>query len=241
MKNCVAILLAAGKGTRLKNSAMQKTSNKIFLDLLGKSLLQRSLENIARFKRLYSIILVVSQKDKHQIKTLLDSFAVKIPVFLVLGGKERFQSSILGVKKYQTIQKKKDCFFIQDIARPFTSLKLLEELYQSCKNGNSHKIAIPYLIPKDTFWQKKKNDRVSLLKREDLFAVQTPQFFDGSLAKYWNTDFFKKPITEKKPSDDLFFVAKKKIPIHWVKGEDSNIKITTANDLEFAKFYLSKS
>ena len=78
MKNCAAIILAAGKGTRLS-----KTANKIFLDLAGKSLLQRSLENIARFKRLSSIILVISQKDKQKIKTLLNSFAVKIPVFLV--------------------------------------------------------------------------------------------------------------------------------------------------------------
>ena len=41
MKNCAAIILAAGKGTRLN-----KTANKIFLDLAGKSLLQRSLENL---------------------------------------------------------------------------------------------------------------------------------------------------------------------------------------------------
>ena len=235
MKNCAAIILAAGKGTRLS-----KTANKIFLDLAGKSLLQRSLENIARFKRLSSIILVISQKDKQKIKTLLNSFAVKIPVFLVFGGKERFQSSILGVQKYQAMQKnlasqKKSCFFIQDLARPFTSLELLEELYQFC---GRYKIAIPYLIPTDTFWQKKNNE-VSLLKREDLMSVQTPQFFDDSLAKYWNTDFLKETNDENKPSDDLFFVANKKIPIRWVKGENSNIKITTANDLELAKFYLS--
>ena len=100
MKNC-SIILAAGKGTRLS-----KTANKIFLDLAGKSLLQRSLENIARFKRLSSIILVISQKDKQKIKTLLNSFAVKIPVFLVFGGlRRRFQSSILGVQKYQAMQK----------------------------------------------------------------------------------------------------------------------------------------
>ena len=230
MKNCAAIILAAGKGTRLS-----KTANKIFLDLAGKSLLQRSLENIARFKRLSSIILVISQKDKQKIKTLLDSFAVKIPIFLVLGGKERFQSSILGVQKYQAMQKNKGCFFIHDLARPFVSLVLLETLYQSCR---TYQVAIPYLIPTDTFWQK-KNNGVSLLKREDLMAVQTPQFFDSSLAKYWNTDFLKKIDAKNKPSDDLFFVANKKIPIRWVKGENSNIKITTANDLELAKFYLS--
>ena len=174
MKNCVAILLAAGKGTRLS-----KTANKIFLDLAGKSLLQRSLENIAQFKRLDSIILVVAQKDEEQIKKLLLSFAITTPIFLILGGKERFQSSILGVQKYQAMQKNKGCFFIQDLARPFVSLVLLETLYQSCL---TYQVAIPYLIPTDTFWQK-KNNGVSLLKREDLMAVQTPQFFDSSLAK----------------------------------------------------------
>ena len=230
MKNCAAIILAAGKGTRLS-----KTANKIFLDLAGKSLLQRSLENIARFKRLDSIILVVAQKDEEQIKKLLLSFAITTPIFLILGGKERFQSSILGVQKYQAMQKNKGCFFIHDLARPFVSLVLLETLYQSCR---TYQVAIPYQTPKDTFWQK-KNNGVSLLKREDLMAVQTPQFFDSSLAKYWNTDFLKKTNDENKPSDDLFFVANKKIPIRWVKGENSNIKITTANDLELAKFYLS--
>ena len=230
MKNCAAIILAAGKGTRLS-----KTANKIFLDLAGKSLLQRSLENIARFKRLDSIILVVAQKDEEQIKKLLLSFAITTPIFLILGGKERFQSSILGVQKYQAMQKNKGCFFIHDLARPFVSLVLLETLYQSCR---TYQVAIPYQTPKDTFWQK-KNNGVSLLKREDLMAVQTPQFFDSSLAKYWNTDFLKKIDAKNKPSDDLFFVANKKIPIRWVKGENSNIKITTANDLELAKFYLS--
>ena len=62
-------------------------------------------------------------------------------------------------------------------------------------------------------------------------AVQTPQFFDSFLAK---------SDAKNKPSDDLFFVANKKTPIRWVKGE-KNIKITTANDLELAKFYSQKT
>ena len=127
---------------------------------------------------------------------------------------------------------KKSCFFIQDLARPFTSLELLEELYQFC---GKYKIAIPYLIPTDTFWQKKNNE-VSLLKREDLMSVQTPQFFDDSLAKYWNTDFLKETFFLNLVT--IFFLLNKKIPIRF-KGENSNIKITTANDLELAKFYLS--
>ena len=234
MRDCAAILLAAGKGERLRQK-----QNKIFSNLAGKSLLQRCLENICLFPKLKTIILVIAKRDEKKIRKLLNLFkndfliSNKYSFHLVFGGKARWESSIKGVQQFLQLKEKLSCFFIHDLARPFVSIKLLTKLYKSC---NEYKVAIPFLPLKDTIWLADSRS-YNQLKKENLLAAQTPQFFSANLA-----NDFKTPKTSKcLPTDDLFFINQNKYKICWVKGEETNIKITTKFDLDFANFLLNKT
>ena len=228
-KNCTAIFLGAGRGLRLKAG-----KNKIFIDLKGKSLLQRTTENILKFPAIHCAIFVAHYEDRNKIKQILRSFwKWEIPFEVIIGGEERWQSSIKAVAYYQKkIPKKNSFFFLHDLARPFVSLEQIKTLYQVCIKK---KVSAPYLKFKDTIRQN-SNLTTQILERNSLFCAQTPQFFNSSLAK-----FFQAPPTSNEiPSDDIFFVEKAGIPVAWVLGEDQNFKITTSFDIEFAKFLLQK-
>lgn len=225
MKNCIGILLGAGKGSRL-----QTNSNKIFVTLEKKSLFQLSIENICRFQRLTAIILVISNLDKPSILKLLTSFEIKVPYTIVIGGKTRWESCLEGIKQFLNLYPNQKFFFIHDIARPFVSLKMLERLYQTCHQSQ---VAIPYLRPKATIWLQQQKKQTSLAK-QNLFISQTPQFFKTSLATFFSGKNLKQHI----PTDDAFFTVQAGIPITWVLGEEQNIKITTPFDLEVAKVLL---
>jgi 2-C-methyl-D-erythritol 4-phosphate cytidylyltransferase len=224
-KNCTAILLGAGKGTRL-----QQGKNKIFLEIAGKSLLQITTENILKFSRIDSVIFVVALKEKTKVQKILESFwNFSAPFSIISGGQHRWQSSVLGVEYYKKCAKKNSCFFIHDLARPFVSQEQIQKLYDACLKN---KVSAPYLEIKDTIRQKNPLKNL-LLDKEKLFGAQTPQFFDYQLAP-----FFQKPSTP--PSDDIFFAEQENYPISWIKGEEQNIKVTTAFDLQFAKFLIEQ-
>lgn len=221
-KNCSAILLGAGKGIRVGYG-----ENKIFINLKGKTLLQRAVENILKFPPICIAIFVIHPKDKEKIQKILQSFwKWEIPFKIITGGNYRWQSSIAGVTYCQKKQQS-SYFFLHDLARPFVSLEQMKKLYNACLKN---KVSAPYLPLKDTIRKKKEKYP---LPREELFATQTPQFFDGSLAH-----LFQNSITNKQVSDDIFFAEQANIPITWVLGEEQNFKITTTFDLEFAKFLI---
>ena len=224
-KNCTAILLGAGKGQRVG-----KKENKIFIELLGKTLLQRATENILSFSRVNDVIFVFQEKEIQKAKKIISNFwRWDIPWTIIKGGKERWESSVQGVLAYTNQAKKDSYFFLHDLARPFVSKQLIEALYQGSKKK---KVAAPYLPIKNTIRQKNKKKS---FKKEELFSAQTPQFFHYQLTKSFQK---KKPNS---PSDDIYFAEQANYEVAWILGEEENIKITTPFDLELAKFLIKKN
>jgi 2-C-methyl-D-erythritol 4-phosphate cytidylyltransferase len=76
------------------------------------------------------------------------------------------------------------------------------------------------------------------VNRSHLWLIQTPQIFqfeDLRLAhqKALNDDW-------EEATDDAFLIEKMGVPVKIIKGEESNVKVTTPRDLDIARFLMSK-
>jgi 2-C-methyl-D-erythritol 4-phosphate cytidylyltransferase len=76
------------------------------------------------------------------------------------------------------------------------------------------------------------------IDRKDLWLIQTPQVFRWEDIHLAHQKAMKHGWDEA--TDDAFLIEKMGIPVKIIKGEDDNIKITTPQDLDIARFLMSK-
>ena len=206
MNNCF-ILLAAGKGKRFNSK-----EKKQFFNYKNKPLFMHSIDKAKKSKLFKKIILVTNKK-------------IKIPnVDIVKGGKERSDSSFNALKYLKN--KKVKNVFIHDAARPNFSIKLLKILK---KKINKNKAVVPYVNTDNSTKYFDKN-KVFNLRREKVFLTQTPQCFDFKTL-YNLAKNNKSYVTD----DSALFVNNNK-KVKFIKGEETNIKITKKKDLFNSRF-----
>ena len=209
MNDCF-ILLAAGKGKRF-NSKMPKQ----YVNYKNKPLFLHSIDKAIESKMFKKIILVLDKVNK----TIKNKSIKNKKISIMIGGKERYQSSMkaLNFIKKQNIKN----VYIHDAARPNFSIKLLKRLRSNLKNN---KAVIPYIKTVNSTKYKIKNKVVNL-DREKLLFTQTPQCFDFKTL-YQFSKLNKKIIT-----DDASLLLRFNKKVKFIKGEENNFKITKKADL----------
>jgi 2-C-methyl-D-erythritol 4-phosphate cytidylyltransferase/2-C-methyl-D-erythritol 2,4-cyclodiphosphate synthase len=209
MNNCF-IILAAGESKRF-NSKTPKQYH--FYN--GKPLLVHSIDKAKNFKKFNKIVLVINKKHKGLIKNL------KIKgIEIIEGGKTRAESAYKALNYLKNYSIKN--VMIHDAARPNCSSQLLNKLNNELKSNDC---VIPAIKTTDSIKQKYLN-KVTNLKRENIYLIQTPQAFNYK--KLWNLQNNKSD--EVTDDANLFVRANKKIKI--IKGEYNNSKITINSDIK---------
>jgi len=197
------ILLAAGTGKRF-NSKIPKQYT-IYKNI---EMFKHSINKAEKSKLFKKIILVINKNHKKFINDL-NNKSVKI----IVGGSERHLSSYRAlnyIKKF-----KPNNVFIHDAARPNFSLKLLNKLNNSLYYNRA---VVPYINSTDTAINVKKGNQFYLNKK-NIILTQTPQCYNFNfLYKY-----FKKNLLM---SDESSMLIKQNFKIKFIKGENSNHKIT---------------
>ena len=212
MNNCF-IILAAGESKRFNSS-----TPKPYHIYKGKPLLLHSIEKAISCKKFRKIVLVINKKHRKFIKKL------KIKNITILeGGKTRAESAYKALKYIRNSNIKS--VMIHDAARPNFSLKLIDRLTKNLKKNDC---VIPAIQSADSI-KYKAHSKVTNLKRENIFLIQTPQAFNyKKLYKLQNNK-----SAEVTDDANLFVQAGKKIKI--IKGEINNIKITINSDIRINK------
>ena len=239
-RKVIAIIPAAGLGKRFGPD-----SNKPFLLLGGKPLIVWSLQQLETVPDIMEIIPVLQLKDMEHGKETFEEYGITKIKKIAPGGRERQDSVRNGLKLVED----KDCIvLIHDAARPLIQKDLivnaLKELTtipftpaskaeEEAFNGYDGVIlGVPL---KDTI--KEAFDKVvhKTLKRDKLWAIQTPQLFHfGSISKA-----YEKASEERYyATDDSALVERYGGKIKIVMGSYENIKITTPEDLVIAEALL---
>ena len=224
MTPVAAILPAAGQGRR-----MGANQNKLFLPLNDSSVLEETLRKVISHPQICHIYLVYAQEDQEFL-----NFLGSLPdLTLVLGGERRQDSVAAALAQIQT-DRLVEKVIVHDAARPLCSTELISRVIRALEH---YPAVIPVIPLKDTIRQI-NGEQVKLVNRQNYVATQTPQGFH--LSPYWQATL-QSQQEDWDVTDDASLLEKTGIPVHLIPGEETNLKITTPLDLEFAKFLSNHS
>lgn len=218
-----AMILSGGTGSRLKGIAIPKQ----YYEICGKSILQYTVETIANSSKIDRYIIVASKSWHAYIRDRLHGIDEKFAGF-ALPGQNRQLSIYHGLSKLKDIAKENDIVLIHDAARPCVSERMICNCIEACSKADG---AMPVLPMKDTIYLSKNGNSVeSLLNRSELFAGQAPEAFVFGKYMQANMKLSEEQMMQINGSSEPAILDG--LQIVMTDGEESNFKITTAQDLE---------
>lgn len=228
MGHTAAVILAAGRGTRMGTSI-----HKQYLELKGKPLLYYSLlafENSS----IERIILVTGKgEEEYCRREIVDYFGFQKVSAITAGGRERYHSVYAGLLKTLGA----DYVLIHDGARPCVTRKIIEDALEGARNYGACVVGMPV---KDTIKVADLQGFASgTPDRSTLWLIQTPQAFEQKLITKAYEKLMESESSQKGITDDGMVVetmTDKKVKL--IQGSYSNIKVTTPEDLEIAEILL---
>lgn len=201
---------------------MKTKDSKLFLEINGKTVLERSVNAFLNISDVDEVIVVAREKDIPAFSDIL----VDERVSFVVGGDTRQQSVMNALDVID------DCelIIIHDGARPLIKSEDIENTIRAAKENKAAAVGV---FVKDTVKVVDKNGFVvSTPDRSTLFAVQTPQIFDFELYKNAAQNAREKGLDF---TDDCQLVESFNQKVKTVVGSYSNIKITTPDDIVLAE------
>lgn len=231
----VAIILAAGSGSRMKSDVKKQ-----YIDIGGKPLIYYSLRAFEE-SVIDDIVLVVSRGDVDYVKKeIIQKYHFDKITAVVEGGLARYHSVRLGL---QAADPACEYAFIHDGARPFVTKEIIMDALQAVRQYKACVVGVP---AKDTV--KIADDKgfaASTPNRDLVWTVQTPQVFSYKmiLDLYQRLDRDEGDMMAKgiNITDDAMVVEYyTDTKVRLVMGAYDNIKITTPEDIAAAEAILKR-
>ncbi len=218
-----AILAAGGIGVRLGAGQPKQ-----FLDLDGRSMLERSLAVLATHPDVHEVVVALPASHLDPPPACL-SQAWPCPVRAVAGGARR-QDSV--ARAFAAVQPSTEVVLVHDAARPFASGDLVRRMIDAAHASGA---AVPALAAIDTVKLGREADGrswvVATVPRQDVYLVQTPQAFTRDVLAAALAEGAKAELA----TDEAGLVERLGGQVELVEGEPGNVKITTPEDLASAR------
>lgn len=232
----VAIVLAAGKGSRMKSDIPKQ-----YLKINEKPILYYSLKAFQKNPQISEIILVTRKEDLNYCKEeIIKKFNLEKVKKIVPGGKERYNSVYEAIKTIKVNVGEKIYVHIHDGARPVISQTVINNCIS---NVIKHDAIVTAVKVKDTIKIVKNGYIESTLDRNALWQIQTPQSFELNMIKSAYENIINKIKENNKNlptiTDDAMILENynnQRIIIS--EGDYKNIKVTTPEDMIVTECFL---
>jgi 2-C-methyl-D-erythritol 4-phosphate cytidylyltransferase len=228
MEHITAIVLAAGKGSR-----MHREIPKQFLEIAGYPVLYYSLMAFQKSPVTDIVLVTNSEYIDYCNEKILQPYHLDKVKNVVSGGTERYWSVWNGLNACAGA----DYVLIHDAARPCLTQKMIADSVEAVKQYDACTVGVPV---KDTIKVvDEKCFGVNTPPRDTLWQVQTPQSFlyEDLLGAYERM----REAGDTDITDDTMIIERylnKKTKI--IMGDYSNLKVTTEEDLWTAEIFLKK-
>ncbi len=218
-----AVIVAGGKGTR-----MGADKNKVFLKLLDREIIARTVGVFRDCPEIDEIVVVTSEDDMAQMREVMDKCGYSVK--LAEGGRERADSVMSGL-----MMATGDIVLIHDGARACITEDIISQVIRDTRQYGA---AATGVFVKDTLKTVDDNGNITAtVDRGRTVHIQTPQgFFREEIIK-----LSKRAKAEGiEPTDDTRVYEEYGKRVHLTQGSYENIKITTPEDLAVGEMILRR-
>ncbi|WP_433816066.1 bifunctional cytidylyltransferase/SDR family oxidoreductase [Flavobacterium johnsoniae] len=216
----IAVILAGGIGIRL-----EKSLPKQFFKVAGKMIIEHAVDAFEKNEFIDETAIVINKHYLFMAEDMIIKNEWKKVKRVLIGGEERYQSSLAAIKSYDEF---KDANLIfHDAARPLISQRIINDVVKALSHYKAVDVAINSA---DTIIEVENDIITAIPERIKMRRGQTPQGFKQEIiAKAYE---FALKDENFKATDDCG-VVKKYLPqedIYVVNGEEVNMKLTYPED-----------
>ena len=233
----VAIIPAAGLGTRMAPPGKKGQPSKQFFEINGAPILIHTLRVFARNQQISRIVVALRKSEMERVRSQLEKEKLAAKVDMVEGGEHR-QNSVANALAHLNAGKD-DIILVHDAVRPFVDDEIITNVV---REAEKHGAAIAGLPASDTIKQVERAAEgaliTSTIPRERVVQAQTPQGFRYELIK---RAFDSALADGYVGTDEASLVERMGEEVWVVMGSARNIKITTPADMELAEFLIAQA
>lgn len=220
----VAIIVAAGKGTRMG-------SDKLWLEVQGVPIVGHTWRTMDRSEVIDQVVLVIRDERQQAFRELAEQMQVQKPFHFAPGGQERQDSVWNGL---QSCPKGSDMVAIQDAARPCTHPSHIRACLEA---ASKHGAVVAAQKVTDTLKRVDGDLTIeSTVDREGLWSVQTPQVFRFEVIQKAMQSVREQGL---RVTDDTAACESIGYSVKVVPGDHPNPKVTYPGDLPYISWLLA--
>lgn len=218
------VMPAAGIGKRVGADIPKQ-----YLKVLDKTIIEHSLQPFLNHPEVKQVVVSIAENDQW-FKQLPVAKHPKLSI--VIGGKERVDSVLSALKSLD-----EDCFvLVHDAARPCIHDSDINKLLDYVKNQRQGAM-LAYRV-RDTMKRGDDQQQVQhTVDRDNLWHALTPQLFNNKQLINAITSIQDQHLI----TDEASAIEVAGGKVHLLEGRADNIKVTQAEDLLLAEFYLTKN
>ncbi|MCL6631148.1 MAG: 2-C-methyl-D-erythritol 4-phosphate cytidylyltransferase [Alicyclobacillus herbarius] len=231
MRKVFAVILASGTGQRMGSDVPKQ-----FLRLGGRTILEHTLRAFDDSAYVDHLILVVHPATRPRVLDILEDGGYHKPLIVVDGGATRQESAKAGIEAIQVNpeQEQETWVLIHDAARPLVSEAVIARCVEALASYKAVSAAVPAT---DTVFQVDDVGQIETIpNRAKLWQAQTPQGFHLEILRQAHHLAEAAADPSGPATDDCGLVLRYGLaPVHVVKGDVCNLKITYPTDLAIAE------
>lgn len=226
----IALIIAGGSGHRMKNEIPKQ-----FLNVYDKPVIVYTLEAFQKHPDVDAIGVVCIEGWIDILKAYARQYGITKLEWVVPGGKNGQDSIRNGVFEAEKRYSEDTVILIHDAIRPMVSHEVISDCIVQCK---THGSAIS-VLPCNTAVLHRSTDEYStnVVPRSELAMTQTPQAFPLEKLSRIHRQALERGITNSVASCTLMIEMGE--TVHFSIGSETNIKLTTPEDLKIFKALLA--
>lgn len=226
MTDAVALIVAAGRGSRFAADNPAEAAPKQYRSLGGIPVLRRAILAFQQHPQVEDVRVVIHPDDQALYDQATAGLSLLAPVH---GGATRQESVCRGLESLSDRAPRR--VLIHDAARPFVDRATISRSLAALAENPGAIAAVPLT---DSLKRADKGTVIASVPRDNLWRAQTPQAFRFNDILFAHRAARADP-TAGELTDDAAVLERAGMEVSLVMGSEANIKITTEDDLRQAE------
>ena len=228
----IALIIAGGNGRR-----MNQEIPKQFLNINDKPIILYTMEAFQKHPDINEIGIVCIDGWHEILIAYTRQYCIDKLRWVVLGGKNGQESIYNGIVESKLRYNEEDLILVHDAIRPMVSQEIISDCIIQCKKYGSAIAAVPCNTAVLKYSVKQVNASEEVVDRRTLAMTQTPQGFPLGKLIWAHEEARRRGIMDSVASCTL--LADLGEQVHFSMGAETNIKLTTQDDLKIFKALLN--
>lgn len=230
----MAIIIAGGSGQR-----MGQDIPKQFINVYDKPVIIYTLESFERHDMIDAMGVVCIDGWHEVLWAYARQFSITKLKWVISGGSSAQESIRNGVLHIKDTCADDDNVIIHDGIRPLVDDAVLNDVIDKCNAYGNGVTSLPY--NEQIFVIDDEASTTKYIPRETLRRVSTPQAYKNGKLQWAYEKAFRENIGVTGSAYTNTMMVELGERLYFAKGSDKNIKLTTKDDLEIFKGYLTAS